>query len=124
MILILENVCFMCGSGILNWVCRCFIEGIWVVARAPVVRTIKGMTFQPCECMRLRSGWYLVSFKAMVSGENLSLQKANSINWMSKVGSGWVGEELLYESRRTQRRSGLSLARQRHLKGRHEQDKS
>jgi hypothetical protein len=49
MMLILVNVCLICSLGILNWVCKCFIEGMRVVARTLAVITIKDATFQPCE---------------------------------------------------------------------------
>jgi hypothetical protein len=93
-----DNACLIRSSGILNVVCRCFIEGIWVVALAPAVRTIRGAMFQPCEWMRFMNGWYLFVFKVIALWENLSLQELNSINWMNRVGLGWISHGLSYES--------------------------
>jgi hypothetical protein len=51
-----------------------FIDGMWVVARAPAVMTMSGSIFHPLEAILSISGLYLLFFASIVYGENLSLQ--------------------------------------------------
>jgi hypothetical protein len=50
------NVLLMCDVGSLSFVASAFIEGMWVVARAPDANTIIGATFQPRATISLMSG--------------------------------------------------------------------
>ena len=47
MVLISLNVFLMAVSGILKFVSRISIEGVWVVPLAPAVMTMSGSTFHP-----------------------------------------------------------------------------
>ena len=80
MVLISMKVCFKVSVGILNFSSNILIEGVCVVALAPVVMTISGSTFHPLLLMLSRSGWYFSIFRVMASDVNLSLQYVNSIN--------------------------------------------
>jgi hypothetical protein len=73
MLLILRHVCLMEGLGILSLSCRRVIVVTCVDARALVVSTMRGATFQFSACNLSRSGWYLLVLAVIVSGENLSL---------------------------------------------------
>ena len=55
-VLISVKVCLIVFSGILNFSSKIFIEGMWVVALAPVVMTISGSTFHPLLVMLFISG--------------------------------------------------------------------
>jgi hypothetical protein len=70
------------GLGILSLSYRRVIVGTCVDARAPTVSTMRGATVQFCACNSSRSGWYLFILAVIVSGENLSLEYVNSMNWM------------------------------------------
>ena len=80
MMLISMKVCLIVSFGILNFSSKIFIEGVCVVALAPVVMTISGSTFHPLLVMLSISGWYFSILRVMISGEYLSLQYVNSIN--------------------------------------------
>ena len=67
------------------------MEGIYVVARAPVVITIIGSTFQPRLVILYRSGWYFSVFLVIVSVEKRLLQYVKLINWMVISGLGVSG---------------------------------
>jgi hypothetical protein len=82
MLLILIQVCLVEGLEILSLSCRRVIVGTCVDAQAPAVSTMKGATVQFCTCNSSRRGWYLFILAIIVSGENLSLQYVNSLNWM------------------------------------------
>jgi hypothetical protein len=86
------RVCLMVGMGSLKVAWSEFMEGMWVVARAPVVMTIIGATVQPRARILFRNESYLVVLEETLSGENLSLQYVNSIYWMITSGEGcWDG---------------------------------
>jgi hypothetical protein len=70
------------GLGILSLSCRRVIVVICVDARAPAVSTMRGATVHFCACNSSISGWYLFILAVIVSGENLSLEYVNSMNWM------------------------------------------
>ena len=53
MVLISMKVCLIVSFGILNFSSKIFIEGVCVVALAPVVMTISGSTFHPLLVMFL-----------------------------------------------------------------------
>jgi len=91
MVLIFLKVFLMVAMGILSLCSRIFIDGMWVVARAPAVMTISGSIFHPLMAMLSISGLYLLFFASIVSGENLSLQYVNSINCMVRLGSMSMG---------------------------------
>ena len=74
MVLISLNVCLMVVSGILRFVSRSFIEGMWVVPLALAVMTMSGSIFQPNSAMLFIGGWYLWILFIIVSCGNLSLQ--------------------------------------------------
>ena len=78
-VLISMKVCLIVSLGILNFSSKVFIEGVCVVALAPVVMTISGSTFHPLLVMLSISGWYFSILRVMVSDQNLSLQYVNSI---------------------------------------------
>ena len=80
MVLISMKVCLIVSFGILNFSSKIFIEGVCVVALAPVVMTISGSIFHALLVMLSISGWYFSVLQVMVSDENLSLQYVNSIN--------------------------------------------
>ena len=56
MVLISLKVCVMIFFGIFS--SRIFIEGMCVVALAPVVITINGSTFHPLLAMLFMNDWY------------------------------------------------------------------
>ena len=87
MVLIFLKVFLMVAMGILKLVSNAFMDGVWAVALAPAVMTIKGSIFHPLEAMLAISGLYLLFFATMASGENLSLQYVNSMNCMVRLGS-------------------------------------
>ena len=118
-ILICLNVFLTCDVGILSFVTSSFIEGMWVVARAPDANTKSGATFQPLAIIALMSGWYLVTFRSWVSAENRSLQYVNSINCIVIIGVGTYGGGKLYGWPKMHNMSGLSLALQWHLRVAH-----
>jgi len=91
MVLIFLKVFLMVAMGILSLCSRIFIDGMWVVARAPAVMTISGSIFHPLMAMLSISGLYLLFFASIVYGENLSLQYVNSINCMVRLGSMSMG---------------------------------
>jgi hypothetical protein len=68
------KVCLMVEMGNLKVTWSEFMEGMWVVALAPVVSIIIGATFQPLAQILLRSESYLACLEATLSGENQSLQ--------------------------------------------------
>ena len=74
MVLISLNVCLMLVSGILKFVSRILIEGVWVVPLAPAVMTMSGSTFHPNSIMSFIKGWYFWTLFVIVSCGNLSLQ--------------------------------------------------
>jgi hypothetical protein len=78
--------------GILRLSCKRVMVVTCVDAQASAVNTMRGETFRFCACNSSKSGWYLLSLAVIVSGENLSLQYANSMNWMVILWSGAVGE--------------------------------
>ena len=80
MVLMSMKVCLIFFVGILSFSSNIFKEGVCVVALAPAVMTISGSTFHPLLVMLSISDWYFSVLRVMVSGENLSLQYANSIN--------------------------------------------
>ena len=80
MVLMSMKVCLIVSLGILNFSSKIFIDGVCVVALAPVVMTISGSTFHLLLVMLSISGWYFSVLRVMVFGENLSLQYVNSIN--------------------------------------------
>ena len=81
----------MDGIGSLNLSSSSFIDGMCVVAQAPVVITMSGSIFQPKAVMFSNIGLYLLALTSSVSGRNLSLQYVNSMNCMAKVWSIFVG---------------------------------
>jgi hypothetical protein len=64
----------MVTIGILRLFSSIFIDGMWVIARAPAVMTMSGSIFHPLEAILSISGLYLLFFASIVYGENLSLQ--------------------------------------------------
>jgi hypothetical protein len=52
----------------------------------------EGGTVQFWACNSSRSSWYLFILVVIISGENLSLQYVNSMNWMVILWSEAVGE--------------------------------
>src|SRR5665213_1143397 len=62
MVLIFLKVFLMVAMGILSLCSRIFIDGMWVVARAPAVMTISGSIFHPLMAMLSISGLYLLFF--------------------------------------------------------------
>jgi hypothetical protein len=82
MVLMFLKVFLMAGIGSLNLSSSIFIDGVCVVALAPVVITMSGSIFQPLIVMLSIRGLYLLALASSVSGENLSLQYVNSINCM------------------------------------------
>ena len=80
MVLISMKVCLIVSFGILNFSSKILIEGVCVVALAPAMMMISGLTFHLLLMMLSISGWYFSIFRVMVSNENLSLQYVNSIN--------------------------------------------
>ena len=56
MVLIFLKVCLMVVIGILSVSSKIFIEGMWAVALAPAVMTIRGAIFHPLEAMLSISG--------------------------------------------------------------------
>jgi hypothetical protein len=61
------------------------------VALAPAVIIIRGSIFHPLAAILSINGLYLLFFASSVSRENLSLQYANSMNCMVRLGSMSVG---------------------------------
>ena len=102
-------------SGTLNFVSRIFIDGICDVALAPAHITISGSIFQPLFIIFSINGWYFSIFAIIVSGKNLSLQYANSMNCIVRLLSGPIGSFAWYGNPLTYKRFGLNLALQRHL---------
>ena len=109
-VLISMKVCLIASLRILNFSSKVFIEGVCVVALAPAVMTISSSIFQPLLVMLSMSGWYFAILRVMVSGENLSLQYVNSINWILRLFSGVVEEFAWYGNPLTHMMSALSLA--------------
>jgi len=109
------KVFLMDGIGILNLSTSSFIDGMCVVALAPAVMTIRGSTFHPLAVILAISGLYLLVLATNVSGENMSLQYVNSINFMVKLWSMLVGGSFWYGKPLMQRMSGLNLELQWHL---------
>jgi hypothetical protein len=73
-VLIFLKVFLMVTIGILRLFSSIFIDGMWVIARAPAVMTMSGSIFHPLEAILSISGLYLLFFASIVYGENLSLQ--------------------------------------------------
>jgi hypothetical protein len=73
-LLIFLKVFLMVTIGILRLFSSIFIDGMWVIARAPAVMTMSGSIFHPLEAILSISGLYLLFFASIVYGENLSLQ--------------------------------------------------
>ena len=113
-VLMFLKVFLMAVIGILKLVSSDFIDGICVVALAPVVMTIRGSSFHPLAAILAISGMYFLFFASIVYGENLSLQYVNSINCMVRLRSMSTGRSFWYGSPFTQRISGLNLALQWH----------
>ena len=105
----------MVGIGILKLFSSDFIDGMCVVALAPAVMIIRGSSFHPLATMLAINNMYSLFFALSVSGENLSLQYVNSINYMLRLGSMSVGGSLWYGKPLTQRMSSLNLELQWHL---------
>ena len=80
MVLMSMKVCLIFFVDILSFSSNFFIEGVCVVALASAVLTISGSTFHPLLVMLSINDWYFLVLRVMVSGENLLLQYANSIN--------------------------------------------
>ena len=74
MVLISLNACLMVVSGILKFVSRSLIEGVWVVPLDPVVMTMSGSTIHPNSAMSFIRGWYFWILFVIVSYGNMSLQ--------------------------------------------------
>jgi hypothetical protein len=91
MVLMFLKVFLMVTMGILRLFFSIFIDGMWVVARAPAVMTISGSIFHPLKAILSISGLYLLIFASIVSGENLSLQYVNSSNCMVRLGPKSMG---------------------------------
>ena len=124
-VLMFLKVFLMVGIGILNVLSSAFIDGMCVVALAPAMITIRGLTFHPLAAMLSINGLYELFFASSVSGENLSLQYVNSMNCMVRLGSMFVGEGTVwYGNPLTQRMSGLNLELQWHLSVPHMQGSS
>jgi ABC-type amino acid transport system permease subunit len=68
------NVFMILVVGILSFDSSSFIEGIWIMALAPMASTISGATFHPFAMILLMSGWYFVVFLSLDSSINMSLQ--------------------------------------------------
>ena len=109
MVLMLLKVFLMISICILKLVSSNFIDGMCVVALAPTVITIRGLTFHPLAAILAISGLYLLVFASVASGKNLSLQYANSINCMVRLESMSTGGSIWYDSPLTQRISSLNL---------------
>lgn len=124
MVLMLLKVFLMGFIGISNFSLRRVIDGMCVVALAPVVMTMSGSTFHPLAMMLLISGWYLSILFSIVSDENLSLQYVNSMNCIVRSGLMLFGGGSLYGSPRTHNISSLNLPLQWHLWVPHVQDRS
>jgi len=71
---------FMIGS--LSIASSLFIDGMCVVALAPVTKTMSGATFHPLAMMLLTNNWYFVIFLSKVYASSMSLQYLNSMNCM------------------------------------------
>ena len=71
--LICLNVLLIFIIGSLSIVSNLFIDGMCVVALAPMTNTMSGATFHPLVMMLLMSGWYFVVFLSSVYATNLSL---------------------------------------------------
>ena len=98
-----------------RFVSNFFIDGMCVVALAPVTKTMNGATFDPLVVMLLTSNWYFVLFLSSISATNLSLQYVNSINYMVNYGVGASCGGWLYGWPMTHNMSGLNMALQWHL---------
>ena len=115
MVLISLKVCLIVFNDIFSFSPKIFIDGMCVVALVLVVMTINGCTFYPLLVMFSISDRYFLVFLLMVSGKNLSLQYANSINLNLRLflrifgGFSWYGSPLTYMI------SDLNLALQWHL---------
>jgi hypothetical protein len=83
----------------------------WVLA----VRTRSGSTFHPLALMSSIRPSYFIVFSSILSGEYLSLQYVNSMNYTLNVGLGWFAGSALYGWLRMQSMSGLNLALHWHL---------
>ena len=89
-ILISLKVFSMDFLGISNFSLIIFIDGMYVDAlSSPAVMTINGSTFHPLLVILSISGWYFSVLMSIVSGENLSLQYVNLMNWMVRLLSGF-----------------------------------
>ena len=73
MVLISLQVCLKVLFGSLNFSSKIFIEGICVVALAPVVMRINGSMFHLLLAMLSISGWYFSIF--MIIGALLSCER-------------------------------------------------
>ena len=62
-----------------------------VVALAPVVRTMRRATVQPCAWISRNKGSYLWVLRSIASRGKRSLQNVNLINCIVIVGVGMVG---------------------------------
>jgi hypothetical protein len=69
---------------------------LWVLPLAPIVRVISGSTFQPLALMSFIKPKYLSFFSWILSGEYLSLQYVNSMNYTISVELGPCGGSALY----------------------------
>jgi hypothetical protein len=85
-VLMFLKVFLMVGIGILNLFLSDFIVGMCVVALAPAMIIIRGLTFHPLATILSINGMYLLFFASSVYGENLSLQYVNSMNCMVRLG--------------------------------------
>ena len=88
-LLMFLKVFLMVDIGILNLSSSTSIDGICVVA--PVVMTIRGLTFHPLATILSINCLYLLVLASSVSRRNLTLQYVNSVNCMVKLGSISVG---------------------------------
>ena len=104
------NVFFMEVLGILSFSFKIFIEGICVVARAPIVMTISRSTFHCLFIIELISGWYFSDFLFMISYENPSLYYVNSMNCIVMLSLWIIGGSNLYGKPFIQSIYGLNLA--------------
>ena len=88
MVLIFLKVFFMVTMGILKLVSSAFIDGMWVVALAPVVMTISGSIFHPLEAILAISGLYLL-FLAHISSPSLYSFEFNFFLSNNKISQFW-----------------------------------
>jgi hypothetical protein len=64
---------------------------LYILPRAPAVSTRSWSTFHPLALLSSIRPLYFTVFSFILSGEYLSLQYVNSMNYTINVGLGWFG---------------------------------